>query len=330
MESARTLLQEKIQHIEAATFEKVALEVFQYQSNHNLIYKEYLELLQVEPSTIHQLTDIPCLPISFFKHHILQTGCWEAQQIFSSSGTSGTTTSQHYARDLDWYAVNARRAFEIEYGPIQDYVILALLPAYLERKGSSLIYMANDFIEQSGHQASGFYLYNYEALIEQLKWCVAQQQPTLLLGVSFALWDLAEQFPLNLDQVIVMETGGMKGRRKEITRQALHAIFKEAFQVPSIHSEYGMTELFSQAYSTGNGIFTPAPTMRVYSREVTDPFAVERHGQTGALNIIDLANLDTISFIATDDLGKTYANGTFEVLGRLDASDIRGCNLLVM
>jgi hypothetical protein len=207
--------------------------------------------------------------------------------------------------------------------------VLALLPAYLERTGSSLVFMADDFMQQSNYPESGFFLDDYAALVRQLIHCREQKIPVLLLGVSFALWDLAEQYPMDLGNFLIMETGGMKGRRRELTREELHGILKEAFQVEHIHSEYGMTELLSQAYSQGEGLFRPAPTMRILSREITDPLQHQQFEKTGVLDIIDLANLDTISFIATDDLGRVYGDGSFEILGRLDASDLRGCNLLV-
>jgi hypothetical protein len=218
--------------------------------------------------------------------------------------------------------------FNYFYGPIEDYCVLALLPAYLERTGSSLVLMAQHFIERSKYPQSGFFLYNYGELIKNIKDCQQRNIPFLLLGVSFALWELSEKFEEDLSGGIIMETGGMKGRRKEITREELHKLFSTSFKVNDIHSEYGMTELFSQAYSKGRGIFYPAPTMKVLTREITDPLTLQKGGKSGVINIIDLANLDTISFIATDDIGRVQADGSFEVLGRMDASDIRGCNLL--
>lgn len=270
------------------------------------------------------------MPISFFKTQALQTGDWVAQTIFRSSGTTGSTTSQHLVRDVAFYERNARRGFEEAYGALSEYTTLALLPAYLERKDSSLVYMADYFIRQSADPQSGFFLNNYDDLAAVLRQYAAENKPTLLLGVSFALWDMAERYQLGFEELIVMETGGMKGRRKELTRSELHAILAPAFRQKHIHSEYGMTELLSQAYSQGEGLFRPAPTMRVFTRDITDPLTLQKDGRTGVINIIDLANLDTISFIATDDLGRRYADGSFEVLGRLDAADVRGCNLLTL
>ncbi len=328
-ESASSQLWDKIRRIRHFSFEEVALEVFQYQARHNPLYAKYLELLQVDPTQLTTLEAIPFLPIQFFKNYSVQSGSWEAQRVFSSSGTTGTISSAHLVRTTERYLENTIRGFEYFYGHPRDFCFLALLPAYLEREGSSLVLMAEYFIQQSTYEQSGFYLYNQEELISQLQYCVREKIPTVLLGVSFALWDLAEQFPTDLSEVIIMETGGMKGRRREITRNELHRLFKAAFHSNAIHSEYGMTELFSQAYSKGGGRFFPAPTMKMLGREVTDPFSRVNYGRTGAIDIIDLANLDTISFIATDDLGKIYSDGSFEILGRMDSSDVRGCNLMV-
>lgn len=328
--SSRSQLLDRIEAVAADSFESVALEVFRFQAVHNSVYASFLSLLGVDPGKVDRLVNIPCLPISLFKTHQLQTGSWESQIIFTSSGTTGATTSRHYVRNTDWYDRMALRAFEAAYGPIQDYVVLALLPAYLERTGSSLVHMAQHFIWASAKKASGFYLDDYDALEEQLQACAQKGQSTLLLGVSFALWDLAERGVTGFPELIVMETGGMKGRRRELTRSELHGLLAPAFRQKKIHSEYGMTELLSQAYSRGDGLFEPSATMRVWVRETTDPLAPVKAGRTGAINVIDLANIDSISFIATDDLGRRYDDGTFEVLGRLDASDVRGCNLLVL
>lgn len=305
------------------------MEVFQYQAQHNMLYAQYLRLLQKAPESVTAPADIPFLPIQFFKNQTIQTGTWTPADTFSSSGTTGQITSRHAVRSLDFYLHNTRRGFEHFYGNLADYCVLALLPAYLERPGSSLVAMADYFIQQSRYAQSGFFLYNTDELLKVVQICRKKQCPVLLLGVTFALLDLAEQRPTDLSGIIIMETGGMKGRRREMIRSELHEVLCSAFRVQSIHSEYGMTELYSQAYSKGQGLFYPAPTMRVYARQITDPLAAEMPGKTGALNIIDLANLDTISFIATDDLGKVHPNGSFEVLGRLDNSDLRGCNLMV-
>jgi phenylacetate-coenzyme A ligase PaaK-like adenylate-forming protein len=323
------MLRQRVERVTAADFEPLALEVFRYQAEHNSLYQKYLELLSVQPGGVQRLADIPCLPISLFKGHTIQTGSWNPQAVFSSSGTTATKTSKHLLRSKVFYQESARRSFQSFYGHLKDYCVLALLPSYLERTGSSLVFMVEDFIRQSEHPDSGFFLYNTEALLQILQKCQKSGQPTLLIGVSFALLDLAEANPADLSGITIMETGGMKGRRRELTRAELHEQLQQAFGVETVHSEYGMTELLSQAYSKGAGLFYSAPTMRVLAREVTDPFNYTDYGRTGALNIIDLVNLDTLSFIATDDLGKVYEDHSFEVLGRLDASDVRGCNLMV-
>ena len=328
-ESARRRLQEKILRLPHHSFSALALEVFRFQAQYNPLYKEFLELLGIEPSTIQKVESIPHLPIALFKQHRIQTGSWTPVKEFTSSGTTGDQTSRHLLRSIEWYHQIARLGFKYFYGPIQEYCVLGLLPAYLERQNSSLVFMVDDFIQQSKYEKSGFFLYNHQELTAQIEACQEQNTPVLLIGVSFALWDLAEQFQINGEQLIIMETGGMKGRRKEIRREELHAIYLDSFAVESIHSEYGMTELVSQAYSKGEGLFFPSPSMQVSGRAITDPFEKSKLGKTAALNIIDLGNLDSISFIATDDLGKVYEDGSFEVLGRLDHSDLRGCNLMI-
>lgn len=310
-------------------FNALALDVFRFQAEHNSLYNRYLELIGKKIQAVETVQEIPFLPIELFKTYDIQTGNWTPERIFSSSGTTGQATSRHLLHDPDWYRMGARRAFARQYGPVENFCFLALLPSYLERNNSSLVFMAEDFISLSRYAQSGFYLYNMADLVKVLSDCVQNKIPTVLLGVSFALLDLAEAFPMPLEQVIVMETGGMKGRRAELTREQLHQVLQTAFQVQHIHSEYGMTELLSQAYAPGNGRFYPAPTMRVLAREAADPFAIRTWGQNGALNIIDLANVDTLSFIATDDLGKVAEDHSFEVTGRLDSSEIRGCNLMV-
>lgn len=310
-------------------FNALALDVFRFQALHNPLYNRYLELIGKKIQAVETVQEIPFLPIELFKTYDIQTGDWTPERIFSSSGTTGQTTSRHLLHDPDWYRMGARRAFARQYGPVENFCFLALLPSYLERNNSSLVFMAEDFISLSRYAQSGFYLYNMADLVKVLSDCVQNNIPTVLLGVSFALLDLAEAFPMPLEQVIVMETGGMKGRRAELTREQLHQVLRTAFQVQHIHSEYGMTELLSQAYAPGNGRFYPAPTMRVLAREAADPFAIRPWGQNGALNIIDLANVDTLSFIATDDLGRVAEDHSFEVTGRLDSSEIRGCNLMV-
>lgn len=311
-------------------FEEVALAVFRYQAVHNLLYSKFLELLNRPKSKVQSLPSIPFLPISFFKTQEVKTGSWQPQTTFTSSATTGQTPSRHLVRDRDFYLKNARRGFAKIYGDPSEWRILALLPSYLERGGSSLVAMADFFIKTSEHPESGFFLDDLERLRDVLIFCKSKRYKTLLLGVSFALLDFAERFPMDLSGIAVMETGGMKGRRREVTRAELHETLCKAFQVEKIHSEYGMTELFSQAYAPdGDGLFIPAPTMRVVATEINDPFCPVAPGRTGVLNIIDLANLDTCSFIQTDDVGKVHADGRFEVLGRLDAAEMRGCNLMV-
>ncbi|HRD81444.1 MAG TPA: acyl transferase [Saprospiraceae bacterium] len=328
-EHIRSTLRERIVQVQQDDFNALALDVFRFQAEHNSLYNRYLELIGKKIQAVETVQEIPFLPIELFKTYDIQTGDWTPERIFSSSGTTGQTTSRHLLHDPDWYRMGARRAFARQYGPVENFCFLALLPSYLERNNSSLVFMAEDFISLSRYAQSGFYLYNMADLVKVLSDCVQNNIPTVLLGVSFALLDLAEAFPMPLEQVIVMETGGMKGRRAELTREQLHQVLRTAFQVQHIHSEYGMTELLSQAYSPGNGRFYPAPTMRVLAREAADPFAIRPWGQNGALNIIDLANVDTLGFIATDDLGRVAEDHSFEVTGRLDRSEIRGCNLMV-
>ncbi len=326
----RNELKKAVLEVNETTFEATALAVFQYQYEYNAVYRQFVDLLKINPKSILRIEQIPFLPISFFKNFEIKTGEWDAETVFTSSGTTGQITSQHFVRDVELYEKITESGFTHFYTNINNYSVLALLPAYLERQGSSLVYMANHFINLSKQPNSGFYLYNYDELVTTIKTNQSQNIPTLLLGVSFALWDLAEQFALDLSDIIVMETGGMKGRRKEVTRSELHQIFNSSFQTENIHSEYGMTELLSQAYSKGKGIFQTTPTMKILTREITDALTLQKKGKVGGINIIDLANLDSCSFLATDDLGRVYENGTFEILGRFDNSDIRGCNLMVI
>ncbi len=307
-------------------FTKTALELFSFQRNNNPIYKQYCDLLlgKKQPS---KLEEIPFLPIQFFKTHEVKTNKFQPEVTYSSSGTTGNEQSFHSVKKKSWYLQVCKTAFELKYGPLKNFRIFALLPSYMERSGSSLIDMAQYFIEEGNTENSGFFL-NHERKLQE-----ALSKPfngkTLLIGVTFALLDFAENCKLNLSDTIVMETGGMKGRRKEVIRPEVHRVLKNAFSVDSIHSEYGMTELLSQAYSLGSGIFDPPPWYRVLIRQTTDPFAYCLDGKTGGLNIIDLANVDSCAFIQTQDLGKTQSTGNFEVLGRFDDSDIRGCNLMV-
>lgn len=310
--------------------EALALEIFQYQYAHNAVYREYCQHLGTTPKKVAKLVDIPFLPLEFFKTHQVVSTPKKAQAIFESSGTTQSRTSKHHVPDLDLYRKSFTKGFTQFYGPLQDYCILALLPSYLERQGSSLILMVDAMIQASGHPKSGFYLHDLEALQNTLVALEENGTKTLLIGVSFALLDLAEKHPMALEHTLVMETGGMKGRRKEMIREELHDLLKAAFGLAQVHSEYGMTELLSQAYSQGEGIFRCPPWMRVMARDTEDPLALQAPGRTGGINVIDLANVHSCSFLATQDLGKVYPDGSFEVLGRFDHSDIRGCNLLVL
>jgi hypothetical protein len=278
---------------------------------------------------VNSLQDIPFLPISAFKSNKLHCELIKEEQVFFSSGTTGSAPSKHFVFDLKLYLKNALSIFESFYGKVEEYCFLALLPSYLERSGSSLVQMVDYFIAQSQYQQSGFYLYDHLDLKNQLDDCKKRKIPTVLFGVSFALLDFSEEYSVSFPELIIIETGGMKGRKTEITRDALHNIIAKGFKVDNVHSEYGMTELFSQAYSKNKGVYHPGRTMSVIIKEISDPFNSVEKGKTGIINIIDLANVDSCAFIETQDLGKKYDDGTFEVLGRLDVSDIRGCNLMV-
>lgn len=310
-------------------FHSAALAVFKFQYQNNPVYQEFCNHLKKTPVQIRQLSDIPFLPIEFFKSKQLISSDKKPEILFISSGTTGSKTSTHYVTDIQLYEQSYLKAFEQFYGAISEYCVLALLPSYLEREGSSLIYMVDDLIKKSNYTDSGFYLDEIEILKDKLVQLDAIGTKVLLIGVSFALLDFAEKHQLQLKNTIVMETGGMKGRRKELIRKELHAEIKQGFGVQNIHSEYGMTELLSQAYSSGNGIFKTPPWMKVLTRDTEDPLSIQASGKTGGINVIDLANLNSCSFIATQDLGKVYKDGSFEVLGRYDNSDIRGCNLMI-
>lgn len=313
-------------------FELYATQLFQYQAKNNPVYRQYLDYLAIKPKTINRLEEIPFLPIELFKsHQILTNSSVDIQKTFESSGTTMQTTSKHYVKDLHFYQQISRKIFEQQYGKLQDYHILALLPSYLERNNSSLVYMVQHFIEQTQSPISGFFLDNTDELINVLRKALKKsERKILLIGVTFALLDLAEAYSLDLSQVIVMETGGMKGRRQEMLRTEVHQILKKSFHLREVHSEYGMTELLSQAYSLGNETFDMPTTMRIFLRDVNDPLHINNHLRYGGINIIDLANVDSCAFIATQDLGKITGKHQFQVLGRLDNSDIRGCNLLVV
>ena len=311
-------------------FEKIALKVFRFQYENNLVYQEFCDFLKIDKQSVKTLQQIPFLPIQFFKNHNVVSNTNEIQETFTSSGTTGMITSKHLVTDVSLYEQSYRNAFSEFYGNIEDYAILALLPSYLERSGSSLIYMVKDLIELSNNEHSGFYLHNYDELIAKLIELDNAGQNILLIGVTYALLDLVEKQKFQLKNTIIMETGGMKGKRKELIREELHEILCDGFGVSSIHSEYGMTELLSQAYSLGNGIFECPAWMQILIRDTEDAMTYVSNGKTGGINVIDLANINSCSFIATQDLGKKYPNNSFEVLGRFDNSDIRGCNLMVI
>jgi hypothetical protein len=311
-------------------FEAMALKVFKFQFENNVVYRSFCDLLYKHPSEVKILTEIPFLPIQFFKTHYVISTTHSIAKTFTSSGTTGSITSKHHVTDLNVYIESFRRGFNHFYDNIEDYVVLALLPSYLEREGSSLIYMVEDLIKQSNHPESGFYLHNLSELKKNLIALDAQGKKTLLIGVSFALLDLIETHQFNLNNTIIMETGGMKGKRKEIIREELHSILKLGFGVDRIHSEYGMTELLSQAYSNGKGVFKCPHWMKVLTRDTEDALTIQNQGKTGGINVIDLANINSCSFIATQDLGKVYTNNSFEIIGRFDNSDIRGCNLMAL
>ena len=355
---------DKVFNISDDGFEKLALELFLFQYENNTIYHQYVNVLQVQVDKVQSLTQIPFLPIRFFKTHPVKTTSFDTATIFESSGTTGSVNSRHFIKDMELYKESFTKGFEFSYGPVEDWCIIGLLPSYLERQNSSLVYMVNELIKQSGNNNSGFYLHEYEQLFNLLKVLEKKKQKTLLIGVTFALLDFAETYSSHFykgffNYTIIMETGGMKGRRKEMIRQEVHDILKTSFDVSLIHSEYGMTELLSQAYSNGNGIFKCPPWMKVLVREEEDPlsmpyfsrmtmaeddsksmayvdskstayFDIKSMAYAGAINIIDLANVYSCSFIATDDAGKVFSDGSFEVLGRIDNSDLRGCSLMVL
>lgn len=310
-------------------FEDIALAVFRFQAENNRVYNTYLKNLQQDYTKITSIQQIPFLPIEFFKTQRVVSGEWKPEVEFSSSGTTGEDTSRHAVRSLPFYLAQSALTFEQFFGPLKESAVLALLPSYLEREGSSLIAMIRHFIEQTQSEHSGFYLHNQEELLLKLHALRHSRRKVILWGVSFALLDLAEKFEIDLSHCILIETGGMKGRRKEWIREELHSFLCKRFNVRQIGSEYGMTELMSQAYSIGKGIYTTPPWMSITIREINDPFTKPLHGKTGGINIIDLANVHSCAFIETQDLGKKAQNGYFEVLGRIDNSDVRGCNLLV-
>jgi len=343
LEDERAELRRRILAVTPADFEEVALQVFRHQAAHNSVYRAYLSHLKLKIDRLERLTEVPHLPIQFFKHHTIRTGQPPHPAIkFESSGTTGLTTSTHALYDAPLYQSLSQRIFEQQYGPLNQFHILALLPSYLERNNSSLVYMVRNFIEQTGSTSSGFYLHDLAALSDQLRKIAennGENRKVLVLGVTFALLDWAEgdedfSFLQNLPGLRVMETGGMKGRRREMLREEVHDTLKKNLRLPAIHSEYGMTELLSQAYSSGDGLFRPGATMRVTLRDPNDPFDRNEHGKfggTGGVNVVDLANLDTCSFVETQDLGRFGEEfETFYIMGRFDNSDVRGCSLMAV
>lgn len=321
---------DRIFQVNADNFTDLSLKLFRYQAVKNAVYRKYLQNLRIDPGAVTKIEDIPFLPISFFKTQKILTPP-EARPVtfFESSGTTGQQRSRHYVADLHLYQKVSQTMFELTYGKLSDFHIFALLPSYLERKHASLVAMADFFIRQSHSEYSGFYLKNYQELIQNIRQAKDTRR-TLLMGVSFALLDLAEQYQPDLQGVTVMETGGMKGRRKEMTREELHTILSEKLNVKNIHSEYGMTELLSQAYARHNGTFKTPPWMKILIRDINDPFYINSSLRAGGINVIDLANIYSCAFIETQDLGRTnITEETFEVLGRFDNSDIRGCNLMI-
>lgn len=312
-------------------FEQAALALFRFQHQHNAVYRAYCDALRIEALSVINLRQFPFLPISAFKTHNVRCGRYSINDVvFKSSGTTGQQPSRHLVPDTKLYEYSFHQTFLQFYGPVQDYCIVGLLPSYLERQHSSLVYMVQDLIQQSGHKQSGFYLYDFATLAQTLTELEAAGQKTLLFGVTYALLDFAEQHPMPLQHTTIIETGGMKGRKQELLRAEVHALLKKAFSISSIHSEYGMTELLSQAYALQEGLFQAPPWMRVLIREEDDPLSVVTTPATGGINVIDLANIYSCAFIATEDVGRLHADASFEVLGRLDHAEIRGCSLLIL
>jgi phenylacetate-coenzyme A ligase PaaK-like adenylate-forming protein len=314
-------------------FESKALDIFHFQYGFNPLYRQFVNAIGTDINHIHSLADIPFIPISFFKRHEVRTTAFKEQAIFESSGTTKTNTSKHYVKDLALYTESFLKGFELFYGQPEDFCIIGLLPSYLERENSSLVVMVDTLIKGSKHPDSGFYLHDQEKLAHTLASLEKQKQQTLLIGVTFALLDFAEKYPMLLKHTTIMETGGMKGRRAELTRQEMHTILQNAFGVTHVHSEYGMTELLSQAYSKEKGIYQCPPWMKILIRDEDDPlhtYSSTVPKVTGAINVIDLANIFSCSFIATEDAGILYADESFEILGRIDNSDIRGCSLMTI
>ncbi|MGD0340374.1 MAG: acyltransferase [Bacteroidales bacterium] len=312
------------------SFHNAAIKIFEYQVDNNRVYSDFVKGLKIAKENVKKIEDIPFLPVELFKNHIIITGKQSFEKIFESSGTTGSSVSRHYVSDISLYEESFSRTFRLFYGEPSDYIIAALLPSYIERKNSSLVHMMDGLIRQSGNSAGGFFINNTDKLLDGIRKWKSEKRKILLFGVSFALLDLAEKKSPDLSGVIIMETGGMKGRRKEITREEMHAILKEKFNITEVHSEYGMTELLSQAYSKGDGLFCSPPWMKIFIRDPQDPLSIlDKPYKTGGINIIDLANFNSCSFISTGDLGRMHEDSSFEVLGRFDSSDVRGCNLII-
>lgn len=319
-----------LHEVNEGNFEEIALRVFQFQAKNNPVYHDFIRFQHIDTRSVQKVADIPFMPITFFKTQVIKSGDWHPQACFESSGTTQSVSSRHWVADLEFYRQRSLSCFEHFFGPIEQFHFLALLPSYLERSNSSLIAMMDHFIKASQSTDSGFYLYNYEELIIKIDYLRKHSNRKIILwGVSFALLDLAEQFPQDFSDLIIFETGGMKGRRRELTRPELHDVLRTKLGVSKIYSEYGMTELFSQAYTEGESVFNCPPGMRIIIRDIADPFEKGYIDKSGGINVIDLANIHSVSFIETEDAGKCYMNGSFEVLGRLDNSDVRGCNLMV-
>jgi hypothetical protein len=321
-------LEDKIFDVQQHGFEQLALDLFRLQAKENRLYRSFIQALKIDPANVNTVASIPFLPIGFFKNHEVVTGNFTPEVVFESSGTTQTGNSRHLVKSVELYRRSFTRAFEMFYGSPEEWCIIGLLPSYLERQNSSLVMMVNDLIATSNRPQSGFYLYEHKKLAGVLQQNEAAKQKTLLIGVTFALLDFANVFKFPLQYTTIMETGGMKGRRKEITRTEVHEILKQAWQLDSVHSEYGMTELLSQAYSSGDGLFRCPQWMKIILRDEDDPLTVRADNTSGLINVIDLANIYSCAFIATDDIGKLYTDGSFEVIGRMDSSDVRGCSLM--
>ena len=317
-----------------SNFEGNALSVFNFQYQHNELYRQYCELIRCDPRCVDSITNIPFLPISFFKSREVTTTVFKPKLVFESSKTTGAVASRHSVKEASVYEQSYLQSFELFYGDVKNYCIIGLLPSYLERENSSLVYMVNDLIKRSGHESGGFFLHDFRSLHALLTKNEAAGQATLLFGVTFALLDFACAYPLPLRHTIIIETGGMKGRKREMTREEVHVELGRAFETRNIHSEYGMTELLSQAYATSHGMFDCPGWMKMLVRDADDPFFVRTSTKgskpvNGLGNVIDLANIYSCAFIATDDVVKLHPDNKFEILGRADNSDIRGCSLMV-